>query len=437
MLLQTLKTLIIAGKDALRSTCELPVTDEHITQIRRGHLTFPSLGELGFSGGVLHQIHLGCDAILCSQLAGRVDSSSSESGLKILSNKILKNVLEDLDDRRTRGWVESLDVGPLNLHSSGVRSFGFRMQTEIGQLYMMAEIPSKMELAAANDGDILAPLAATYLPRGWASFSEIKSSSAIDSFLIFLRKTEIDIQVEVPAENKMFSVHTGVLLETVTYEGQRTLRVCLDVSESEGKSLKKGDTVYARVGVQDRAITFATSYLGTGDYPVVGSATIKCVYFSLPAELKVEQRRRAFRIEASERIPVEIEIMVPEAVDLNLSDDEEETAVVRGRLADLSFSGARIIADQNKLMKCVRDNSHVTCRLFFPDERDPLEVMAIIRRATIRLTDRDNQKDEIGLEFLASTGGDRQALEFIRQYVLSQQRSWLADRIHVAGVDQW
>ncbi len=437
MLLQTLKMLIMAGNDALRTTSGLPVTDEHITQIRHGHLTFPSLGELGFTGGSLQRIHLGCDSMLCSQLAERMDLSSSESGIEKLSNKFLNNVLEEMDGRRPRGWVEHLEVGPLNLHSRGVRTFGFRLQTEIGQLYLMAEIPSKAELDAAKEGEYVNSLVKTYLPKDWTTFREMKYDTEIDNFLIFLRKTEIDIQVDAPAENNLYTVHTGVMLETVSFEDQRCMRVSMDVSGPEGKTLQRGDVIYARVGVQDRAVTFKSEYLGSGDYPIAGSASIKCVYFSIPSVLNIEQRRRAFRINTSERIPVEIECLIPTGMDVDLADRNTESPVVRGRLADLSFSGARIIADQDKLMKCVSENSHVSCRVFFPGEVEPLEIMGIIRRSTFRLVERDNMHDEIGLEFLVREGGDRQALEFIRQYVLSQQRSWLAQRIHVTGVDQW
>jgi len=437
MLLQTLKMLLMAGNDALRTTCGLPVIDEQITQIRHGHLTFPSLGELGFSGGTLQRVHLGCDTMLCSQLAERIDSSISESGMEILSRRFLNNVLEEMEGRRPRGWVEHLEVGPLSLHSRGVRSFGFRLQTEIGQFYLMAEVPSRAELDSAKEGEFINALANTYLPKGWSTFQEMKYVTEIDNFLIFLRKTELDIQVDVPAENDMFTVHTGVLLETGTFAERRALRVCMDVSGPEGTTLRMGDVVHARVGVQDRAITFSSIYLGSDEFSVVGGASIKCVYFSLPEVLKVEQRRRAFRINASERIPVEIECMVSNGVRADGCNGGPAMPKVRGRLADLSFSGARIVADHDKLMKIVSENSHVVCRVFFPGEEDPLEILGVIRRASIRLVDRDNQRDEIGLEFLVREGGDRESLEFIRQYVLSQQRAWLSQRIHVGDVEQW
>lgn len=437
MLLQTLKTLIMAGSDALESTCSVPVTEEHITQVRHGHLTFPSLGELRFSGGTLQQVHLGCDAILCARLEEKISSTPSQSGLEVLSNKFLENVLEAMDTRRPQGWVEKLQVGPLSLHSRGVRSFGFRLETELGQFYLMAEVPSRAELDMAKEGEYLTSMVATYFDNGWITNQAIKTTSAIDNFLIFLRKTEIDIQVDVPEDGDMYSIHTGVLLETSNFHNQRALCVSMDVSGPEGKAMKTGDVIRARVGVQDRAIMFTGEYLGVGEYPVVGTATINCVYFSMPSELHVEQRRRAFRIDPSERIPVEISCTIKESLDAEFGPEHGQESSIRGRLADLSFSGARIVADPEKLMSCVGEDSHVSCRLHFPGEVEPLEIMGIIRRASTRLIDRDSQQNEIGLEFLVSEDDDREALEFIRQYVLSQQRNWLSQRIHVAGVEQW
>ncbi len=437
MLLNTLKMLVMAGNEALKSTCGLSVTHESITQIRHGSLTFPSLGELRFTGGTLQKVYLGCDAQLLSYLAETDDQSGPGSGLEILSNRVLENVLNEMAGRRPRGWVEHLEVGPLNLQSRGVRTFGFRLQTQMGELYLMADVPSRMELDLAKEGEFLTSMVTTYFPGGWASCREMKAPSEIDNFLVFLRKTEVDIQVEVPAELDMYTVHTGVLLKTTSFGHQRALCVSMDVSGPEGKTMQEGDVVQARVGIQDRAITFSATYLGTGDYPVAGSADIKCVFFSMPSELKVEQRRRAFRIHTSERIPVEVECMVPAGNDEALGDINLEDIKVKGRLADLSFSGARIIIDQEKLMGCSGENSHVLCRILFPGKSEPLEIMGIIRRAAIRLIDRDTRQDEIGIEFLVSKGGDRLALEHIRQYVLSQQRSWLSKRIHVVGVEQW
>ncbi len=437
MLINALKMLIMAGKDALGTTGGLPVIDEDITQISHGLLTFPSFGEVGFKGGNLNRVHLGCDTMLSGRLAKSTSNSGPISGLEIFAKRFVDNAVAEMSGRHPRGWIESLKVEQLNLHSRGVRSFGFRLQTDLGTVFLMAEVPSHLELEMIRDEGYLPGMVGTYLPKGWAAMKNINSTGAIDSFMIFLRKTEIDVQVEVSAGDDQFTIHHGVLLKTTKVAGQRVFRLCMDISDSEGKVPGHGDEVRIKVGVQDRAITFISKYLGQEELPIVGSATVKCVDLSLPKAMKVEQRRRTFRIPAQERIPVEIECFDQDQERSAWSFDEPEGYLVKGQLADLSFSGARIIADLDQMNGTVTSNSKVLCRLFFPGEPESLQIKGIIRRATTRLADWDNQEDEVGLEFLADEDGDRQTLEFIRQYVLSQQRSWLSQRIHVAGVEQW
>jgi len=371
MLINSLKMLVQAGKDALRTTCGLPVIHEDITQIRHGQLTFPAMGEIAFSGGNLQSVRLGCDGMLCGHLAENVATYDKDSGFEILANRFLDNVLDEMEGRRARGWLENLEVGPLNLQSRGVRSFGVRMQTEIGQFFLMAEIPSKAELEFAKSSEVIAAMESRYLPEGWATFKEITYSSDIDNFLIFLRKSEMDLQLEVPIGDNYFTIHTGTLLETTKVDDRRVMRLVMDVSCPEGKSLKKGENVNLKVGIHDRAITFQTKYLGEEDYPVIGSSNIKSVFFALPEVLSVEQRRRAFRISISERIPVEIECINPLTNDSPWFSGEEASRKVKGRLADLSFSGARIIADRDKLVGCVNKESRIVCRIFFPNEPEP------------------------------------------------------------------
>ncbi len=77
--------------------------------------------------------------------------------------------------------------------------------------------------------------------------------------------------------------------ETVLFEGRRVMRVCMDTSGPEGKLLKMGDVIYARVGIQDRAITFTSEYLGEGSFPVTNSLAINCVYLGF-TKLPLQQK---------------------------------------------------------------------------------------------------------------------------------------------------
>lgn len=437
MLVNTLKMLVMAGQDALRTTCGLPVKDEAITQIRHGHLVFPSLGEVRISGGTLQRIHLGCDAMLAGHLAENVAVDDEGSGLEVMAKRFLDGVLEEMDGRRPRGWLENLEVGPMNLHSRGLRSFGLCLRTDVGQLYLMADVPSRAELEAAKQSEFLGNMARTYLPKDWMGAQSISLSSDVDNFLIFLRKTETDIQVEVPEQDGHYTMHTGVLLETVSLEGRRVMSLSLDLAEPDGRSLQPGEKVMAKVGIKDRAITFETEYVSSGELSIAGAASIKCVYFNLPQSLGVEQRRRAFRIHNFDHISVEIECVDPETGESPGFSGLQGGQSVRGRLADLSFSGTRITAPVGRFDGCAKKNDHLVCRIQFPDQDEPLRVMGVVRWVSVSLVDRDTEQDEMGLEFLVSGKEGRPAMEYIRQYVLMRQRAWLAQRVHVSHVEQW
>ncbi len=458
MLTNTLKLLIKAGKDALGATCGIPVINEDITQIGQGNLEFPSFGEVAFSGGTLQRIHLGCDAQLSDHLAENFDKSGSDSGSEILTNRFLDSVLKGMKGRYPRGWIESNVAETLNLPCSGVRSYGICLETEIGHFYLMAEIPSRSELQEVRGPGYFSDMVASHLPKGWAGVQKIVSMGNIDDFLIFLRKTELDVQVEVSAEDETFIIHTGMMLETTKVDGSRAFRLVMDFSGPEVKALKQGDEVRIKVGVQNRALSFISRYLGKGKYPIAGSAAINCVELSLPSVLNVEQRRLAFRINSLEHIRVEIEYLdhlddnPPQAIEESLvtidespvANDENPSVAgeirgdtVRGRLADLSFSGARIIAEPDKMTGWVKANSQVMCCLSFPGAPSLQRIKGIIRWASISLADGDNQQDEFGLEFLEGDDSNRPGLHYIREYILSQQRLELAKRVHVAGVEQW
>lgn len=439
MLINTLQTLVMAGKDALRTTCGLPVMAEDITQVRHGNLTFPSLGEITFSGGTLQHLHLGCNSGLCQHLAKHVPQNGPAQeggGLETLAHRFLENVLEEMEGRHAQGWVENLEVGPRDLATRGVRTFGFRFRTDVGNLYLMAEVPSKAELELAKGSDYLATMVGTYLPENYAGMDRIDLSADLDKFLIFMRKTELDCQVEVPEREGLFTVHTGTLVEITEMNGQRALRWTMDISESEGQPLRVGDPLNFRVGVQDRALNFQSTYLGKGAYPIAGSASVKSVLFSVPESLQIEQRRRAFRINPEDKIPVEIFPAGPEGQGMySLKVDVSQR--IKGSLADISFSGARIVTEREKLLDHYSEGSRILCRLHFPEGEEPLDVQGLVRRATVGVKNEDEVFGEVGLEFVVNEDMDRSAIEYIRQYVLAQQRAWLAQRIHVAGAPQW
>jgi hypothetical protein len=377
MLLDTLNALNQAGIEALQSTCGLRVQGREVSLVREGRRSFPSLVTLRIKGCPLQMVHLGCDTHLAGKLAELSPGPDGGSGLDVLAGSFLSHLLEKFDDRNPRGTVEKLQAAPITLHTRGVRTFQFRLDTGQGQLSFLAEVPSRAEMAIAKDSDFLTSMESIYLPGDWHGEKDITDPEAVDNFLNFLRKTEGDIYLEAPAGDGTATLNSGLLVEIGRAEDRPVLKLITDFADPALGVPAPGAAVKACVGIGDRSLEFG------------------------------------------ETSP--------------WSDGEFVSEVIFGRLADLSFSGARIIADHSQLCSCFQKDGRVVCRMHFPDMDEPLQVMGVIRRSTACPADRNQWQDEIGIEFLIFPGGDRTGLDFIRQFVLEVQRSKLTQRLQVSG----
>lgn len=438
MLLETLKALTNAGRDALQTACALAVTAESVSQLEQGGLTYPALGDLVISGGSLNRVHLGADSGLCRHLARLDDPASGRSGMELLARAFLEHLLEEIPGRRPRGRFAGLAVEPLAVRTRGVRTFGFRFVTAAGQFFLLAEVPSRLEYEQAKGTDFLTVMAESYLPDGWATRNALAGPLGVESFLVFLRKVEADTYLFLPTPEGEPHVISAFLVEQCSHDGVRALKFALKLPE-QGRALPfPGTEVPARVGVGERSVEFTLRYLGRGLHPIGGGAELQCGLFGLPEQLAVLQRRGTFRIPIEDPIPVE----------LALDDDDggspwrrrrerRPARLVLGTLADLSFSGARVTLDRNEAPGCAAQGQRLVCNLHLPGVPERLHLVGIVRRvATVRV-EHEDPCEELGLEFLPCAQQAPGALDRVRDFVLAEQRAWLARRIQVAGVGEW
>jgi len=437
MMLQSLRALILAAQDALQTTCGLMVASEHVSQIRHGSLTFPAVAELQITGGTLQHVHVGCDSALCSHLDEMVDAVTQRSGIAVLVDRLLGQLVDEMSTRHPQGEVVRLEVGPKNVETRGIRSFGLRVATDAGNLYLMAEIPSKAEYEMARGSEFLLGLASNYLPRGWINRERLRNRADVENFLVFLRKVQSDIQIEVPAEEDSCYQHAGILLEQCTVDRRRVLKVATDLAEAGGVVPSPGQKITGRIGLADRSFVAELEYVGRSTHQVVGTAELACLFFEIPRELVIEQRRRAFRIDLADDVPVEI-VQAADPLDIDpWALDTFESEPIVGQLADISFSGARIRGPRNSLCKSLDEGDQVVCRFNLPRRNQRIEVEGLVRRATSAMVDRNLWEDTVGIEFVVEPEGDRSAIDEIRDFVLNEQRIWLASRVHVSSVEQW
>lgn len=429
MLLETLNALNRAGIDALRATAGLSVKDREISLVREGEQVYPSLVTVRIKGSSLQMVHLGCDAELAASLA-----TSKNKFLDDLAEDFLTQLLGHLDDRNPRGSVENSSSAPATLHTRGVRTFQFRLDTAGGSLFLLTEAPSRTEMAIVKRSDYLASMESIYLPEQWRSAQGMEETREIDDLLSFLQKTEADIYFETPAGDGTSTINSGILIEQGRGDDGPFLKCIVDFSDPALGVPTPGIDMTASVGIGDRSIEFGLKYLGPATHEAGAGGIIPCALFSLPQSVTIGQRRRTFRVPVSQAIEVELESAMGHRETSPRGDGTNCPEVIRGTLADLSFSGARIIAEHSELCSSFPRGHRVVCRLLFPEVDQPLKVMGIIRRSTAGPADRNQWQDELGLEFLISPDCDRTALDYIRQFVLQMQRSNLSQRLQVTGV---
>jgi len=437
MIPETLDALIRAGADALQTTCGLTVTAAHVSLVHHGSLTFPSLGELRIRNGTLQKVNLGCDTALVGQLAGRAGGADRRSGIEVLAARVLSNLIEEMEGRRPRGAVENLAVAPITLYTRGQRTFGLRLETDAGRLFLLAEIPSKIELEEAKNSDFLSGMIGTYLPRDWMTRERFESGGVIDNFLVFVRKVEADLYLEIPDGGDAAGVRGAILLGAGSVDGCRALKLCVDLADTDLPAPSRGDVIRATVGLEDRSFSFDLSYLGEAEHPLEMGSRLPCAWFAVPDHIAIRQRRRSFRLPPLEPVMAELECASGRCLDSPWGDREVGHVRSTGRVKDLSFDGARIVLPQTVDDPALEAGNRIRCHLHLPGEVEPVVVSAMIRRVTLSLADRNEWQRDVGLEFQVTGADDRAALARIREFVLAIQRNRLARRVDLSVARQW
>lgn len=426
-LLDMLNDLDQAGGRALSDICLQPVTDRKMTVIRRGGLAFPAMACLRLRGDAMDQVHLGCDSRLSGHLAER-DSARTEgpSAIEDLANRVLENLTVGVRGGRT----EMPGGAPSMFHARGVRTFQMTFECAAGRLFLLAEVPSRTEVEEALNSDYLRRMEELHLPRRWANCDLIDDTADVDHCLEFLTRVEGDFYLEIPADEDTATIHTGLLIETSEWEGRQALKFCADLSQSDSGCPEVGSPVRANAGVGDRSLEFTLRYLGSSTMATPAGMELPCAMFGLPSEIGIKQRRKAFRVSVESPITVEMIDHDGNALDSPWSDAHSAAPASTGRLEDLSFSGARIVIDRDAVGVNFALGSRLFCRMHFAERDEDIRVMGIVRRSTAGLADNNRLQEEIGIEFLVSHESDRNAIEFIRQYVLQVQRARLAKRLN-------
>jgi len=304
MLLDTLNALSKAGRAALQTVCGLTVNSESVSLLDQGSLTFPALGDLVISGGGLNRVHLGCDSSLCMRLSDQGDRADDGASIERLASSFRWHLLADIAGDRPRGKFENLAVEPVVLRTRGVRTFSFRFVTPAGQLFLLAEVPSRLEWEQAQGSGFLAAMAESYLPDGWATGDALRGPQGVESFLVFLRKVEADVYFNLPDPGGETLTVASFLVEPCTHDGKRALKFGMKLPGLPQDLPFIGADVKGSVGLGDRSVEFHCQYLGRDVKRIGEAGELTCCLLSWPEDLQVVQKRRSFRLPLEEPIAV-------------------------------------------------------------------------------------------------------------------------------------
>ena len=444
MIAATLTALIEAGKSSL-SAAQLPVEEIRISPVGAQEIAFTRLAALVVVNSTIRRVSLGADKELAGQLQPAGSVADCAQAFPGLCEHYLDTLIAGLPVRRAEGSFQILDARSQSLYTTGVRTYGLRLKTDRGALFVVAELIAQGEIELIKGSDFESSLVHAHLPRDFASVTELKSKRAIEGALFYLRKMETDIQFEMSAGADHNLYHSGVLWGPGKYEDQRCLRVILPGLHTVGEHLVAGQQVAAHCTIKGKHFVFETTYLGPASIALTEEIGLPCQQFTVPPQMEVIQRRSNFRIEPQSRIVAELDLvldpessLVPptEVLSAGRQDTVKDTPGsmgVLGQVADLSFSGVRVTAPQNHLCKRFTAGDIVYCRMAFPGEPAIQTVPAQIRRIATVMHERNEWQDTVGLEFLVHDESHRRVVEFIRQYVLAEQRAILAHRVAVAS----
>ena len=423
MLFETVIAMVEAGRNALSALRPGQPCEVSVSLLDLGQLSFPSLAVLRISGHNLGFVHVGADGDLRHFLLSVPDADGRLAGAQVLADDVLSRLAEALPGRFARGRVEHLALAPVSLGTRGVRTFGVRCRSDIGQLFLMAEVPSLAEVERERGRNTLNALSNGCLPPGWMSAEDLGDEAA-DGLTDYLLSSETDVHMLLPTADGAETEKAAVLVAALADDDGMHLTFAVPVDADMWGRIEPGRILRARAGVEDRSLEFKLACHGIAPYTVAPGIRLPCVHCAAPTDIQVVQSRRSFRINLLEN------------VDAQIATSDPGVAIVSAQLADLSFSGARLIYSRANAEGVHAPDDRIQCRLHLPDGEEPVDVIGRVRRVGRNLDELARPRVEIGVEF-ESTGSSGGAMGRVRQFVLHQQRARLARRVQVAGVGDW
>ena len=426
MLRETLRVLVESGDAALRRA-GFASPEVTVRPLRSRQLMFPRLALLSVSNGTVGRVYVGADGDLATG-PPCADQPPAETAFGALCEDLLGALLDGMPVPQPTGAVYPLGPQSNTVITRGARTFALCFKSDTGSLYVVGELASRGEIEAAKNSDFETCLVNAHMPRDFRKRDELTASDGVPGAVHCLSELETDIQLEVATDDAEVRVYNGLLWQQTDVEGRQLLQIVTFPPREPASPLLPGDVVTGHCTVGGKTFVFETSYAGPDQIDLLAGIELPCHLFTLPERLVADQRRRSYRIEPRAVVRAEL-IRQPQRGDDSMSSPVTEREI---DVADISFSGTRLVAPLDELRSWLVPGDCIRCRFIFPEHAQGFEISGEVRRMTTVMFDRDRWQDDVGLEFLILDDDDRRVMETIRDYVLAEQRVLLSRRVQLS-----
>ncbi len=433
MLKKTLGIIVNACRDAISNACGLEIVDQNIIQVPERAHTFAEMASVRGIHAPVHDLHFACDQQMSQALASGATAAKSFAALSEAFYEKLSNEVALIS---RRGHFARQPAESPTCHQRGIRSFSFEIATEMGRIFVVADLASQLEIGKSKGGDFEIGITNAHMRGDFLNLSELTSGRDIDSLMIVLRKLEADINLELLEGGRTTNVFSGVLMEQAKQNNQRVIRMSWDWPDQESFAISANSEVKASFGILGRLFQFKTPVVGIEMSYLDDDVGLPCALLAMPKAIVTSQRRQSFRLEPTSRVIVEIETAPP---DLEMDAQPPRKSkrkqppkdIVRATVADISFGGAKLVAPRDELMQKFAIDQVVRCTFRFPGVEEGKILYGTVNRLRTFFGSRNTWLDDLGLEFLIDHQPNKPALDYIQQFILSEQRRVLAKRVTV------
>lgn len=420
MIRETIAAIGLASRRAVADAAATRAWKTQVAQVREWSFAMPIVFRVTVSNGPIHQVYLSPSRMLLQRLGN--DGQQRQARLDQIMQAFKVNLLDLLPARRPIVNWEQLPVTTEPRYLRGVRSFILRHRGEVGNLYLMADLASRLEFESRHDEQWVEQIGAQLLAADLGRAVRIEDPDQIDRVMTYLVRCEHDVELMVPAPDGSIHSVNGVVMGQRGGTDSSAWQLSVDLDRESGVELTPGLELEGAFGAAERVFRFRSRYLGPGSLHLDGLGELPVRELSLPRRFHLDQRRRYFRVSPTRTLAAWFTVLGG-----GEPAERSEAPTVEAEVEDLSFSGMGLVC-RGTMPAGVSPDTRLRVTVTGLAQNDELAITAVVRRVHRQPVGRHAEVTLLGLEFLVTDSSDRAATQTIRQYVMARQRCQLSER---------